>query len=139
MDIFFMSKDDFKNVPRLEETDFVPSKETFGSIVIIPTDEEHDSGFLCMDFVLVGGGMEPICRISGGSDVVCLDGFGGYGIEYITDCNCKKDEEGNIVVEPKSWKMDCLPCGYLRLFAKRDLRLSKHYEFAGSAFEIFAT
>lgn len=135
MKVTSMSKEDFKNVPWLEETDFVPVKDSFKSIVIIPTDEVHDSGYLCMTFALVDREQEPICKVAGGSDVLHLDGIGGYGEHMLS---CKRDEKGKPVIDVKGWSIDCLPCGYLRLFARSDLRLERTYEFACSSFEIFA-
>ena len=49
------------------------------SLIILPTQHKHSSGWLCMDFVAVKGNT-PICRISGCSDVLHLDGIDGYGI-----------------------------------------------------------
>ncbi len=64
----------------------------FKNIIIIPTDEIHDSGFRCMKFVLIkwnNGFYEVVGVVGGYSDVLHL------------------------------WKgrasIDCLPCGYLRV------------------------
>ena len=56
---------------------------------------------------------EPICRLSGCSDVLNLDGIGGYG-------NWRSGEIPRLI-EPKGWSIDCLPCGYLRLFSHSTL------------------
>lgn len=53
--------------------------EEFSSLVIIPLNYAHDSGWMCMNFVAVNKDGEPICRLSGCSDVLNLDGIGGYG------------------------------------------------------------
>ena len=47
MDILTMKKEDFKKVPfRNTETNL----DNFYSLVIIPTEDMHDSGYRCMDF-----------------------------------------------------------------------------------------
>ena len=51
MNISYMTKEDFKNVPSANEYGFKWKDEKFNSIVIIPTDEMHESGYMCMDFV----------------------------------------------------------------------------------------
>lgn len=92
--IFDMTKEDFNKVPKRDNrwSDF----GEFRSLVIIPLDYEHDSGWMCMDFVAVNDEGEPICRLSGCSDVLTFDVTGERG---------------------KRWSIDCLPCGYLRLFS----------------------
>ena len=104
MNIFKMKKEDFEKVPARGGKDI----GEFDSLVIIPKDYAHDSGWMCMDFVAVNKDGEPICRLSGCSDVLNIDGIGGYG----------KWQGGEIPQfgKPKGWKIDCLPCGYLRLF-----------------------
>lgn len=73
-----MTREDFKSVPRRKN--FMAPVPKFRSLVIIPTDEEHDSGYLCMEFVTVGKNDEPIVRMPGCSDVLNINGIGGYGI-----------------------------------------------------------
>lgn len=41
----------------------------------------HDSGYWLMDVVAVVNG-EPLCRASGCSDVIHLDGIGGFGLNW---------------------------------------------------------
>ena len=94
MNILKMNKEDFYSIPTIGWDEDIG---TFDYLVILPKDEMHDSGFATMDFVLVKK-LEPICRISGGSDVIHIDGIGGYGILGA------------------GWKIDCLPCGLLRLW-----------------------
>ena len=106
--VFDMTQEDFSEVPKRDNmwSDF----GEFRSLVIIPLDYEHDSGWMCMDFVAVSKDGEPICRLSGCSDVLNLDGIGGYG-------NWRLGKLPNHI-EPKGWSIDCLPCGYLRLFSR---------------------
>lgn len=109
--IFDMTKEDFNKVPKRDNrwSDF----GEFRSLVIIPMDYEHDSGWMCMDFVAVNDEGEPICRLSGCSDVLTFNVIGGCG---------------------KRWSIDCLPCGYLRLFSQSALTAGPEL----SIFEIYA-
>lgn len=77
MNVFDMTKEDFKKVP--ERGGGSRDIEEFSSLVIIPLNYAHDSGWMCMNFVAVNKDGEPICRLSGCSDVLNLDGIGGYG------------------------------------------------------------
>lgn len=96
------------------------------SLVILPLRRKHDSGYRCMDFVAVQNG-EPICRVAGGSDVINLDGIGGYG----------EGRSGTLPrsVPPRGWSIDCLPkSGLLHIFSSYKLRCG----LALSSFELFA-
>ena len=68
MKVFEMKKEDFENVP--ERGGFQRDIGEFHALVIIPQDYAHDSGWMCMDFVAVGKEGEPICKLSGCSDVL---------------------------------------------------------------------
>lgn len=103
-DILTMTKEDFKNLPLTESWD--NQGYEFDSIVIIPTGKKHDSNFMCMDFVGCNKG-KALMKLSGVSDVLHIDGIGGYG-EHMGSISEK--------ILAKGWKIDCLPCGYLRLF-----------------------
>ena len=124
MNIFYMTKEDFEKVP--ERDGWAKDIGEFYSLVIIPMDYAHDSGWMCMDFVAVDKEGEPICKLSGCSDVLNLDGIGGYG-------ELKYGELPKFIA-PKGWSIDCLPCGYLRLFSRDALIASR----ALSNFEIYA-
>ena len=100
MNIFNMKKSDFKSVSKF---DWTQGEIKFDSLVIIPTTHKHDSGYRCMEYCAVKNG-EPIGIFGGGSDVMHLDGIGGYGKSLST------------TFDQKPWKIDCLPCGYLRLW-----------------------
>ena len=89
MKITEMTKADFAAVPKLklwsDWDKLAPTgKLLFHSFVIIPVERDgeidlHDSGWGCMEFCLVNNDLEPIGKVGGGSDVVNLDGIGGYG------------------------------------------------------------
>lgn len=122
MKIVEMSKEDFEKVP--ERKHFDEQIGLFNSLVILPMDYLHDSGYKCMDFIAVDDNNEPICRLSGCSDVLHLDGIGGYG-KYNGRIAENRPIEG--------WSIDCLPCGLLRVFCKGWIEA----ECAVSSFEIF--
>ena len=119
MNVFDMTKEDFKKVP--ERGGWSRDIGEFNALVIIPQDYIHDSGWMCMDFVAVSKNGEPICRLSGCSDVLNLDGIGG----------CGKIPSR---IEPKGWSIDCLPCGYLQLSSRSTMTAGP----ALSSFEIYA-
>ena len=126
MNVFDMTKEDFEKVP--ERGGWSRDIGEFNALVIIPQDYAHDSGWMCMDFVAVSKDGEPICRLSGCSDVLNLDGIGGYGKRRADEHELPRR------IEPKGWSIDCLPCGYLRLFSRSTMTAG----LALSNFEIYA-
>jgi hypothetical protein len=91
-----------------------PVDSHFKSIVIVPMmdSELHESGYRCMKYVFVDGNDEIIGVSSGKSDVIFLNGIGGYGL---TDSYPRV-----------GWQMDCLPSsGCVRLYSDKDLCLDK--------------
>lgn len=100
----------------------------FDSLVILPTNNIHGSGFACMDFVAVNEG-KPICKLSGCSDLLHMGGIGGFG-EWL-------GRELPEFIEPIPWSIDCLKRSkLLRLFAGRKFKLK--VGSALSSFEIYA-
>jgi len=78
----------------------------FGSAVVVPVPGElHDSGFRMMDLALCRDGV-PFARRSSGTDSLHL--------VYLTGRQCESD----------SMRIDCLPCGLVRIFAPERLALS---------------
>lgn len=109
-----MTQKDFHNLP-IRKWDEDIGK--FDSLILLPTKRKHGSGFACMDFVACKGN-NPICRLSGCSDVVHLGGF-------------LNQEAHNY-----SWSIDCI-------FKSKLLRIFKYrYEISVgpslSSFEVFA-
>lgn len=141
--IFDMTKEDFAAVPYLDLwnnwDELVKNNPSghleFTSVVIIPAmyDGEiaiHDSEWACMDFVLVKDSY-PIGKVGGGSDVLHLDGIGGYGDDR------KYESMFSRMVPVKGWSIDCLPkTGYLNLWTHRMLYLKDN--FVGSSCEIYS-
>lgn len=103
MNILDMKKSDFKSLPRFDWEKYNNKEIKFDSLIIIPTTHKHDSGYKCMEYCAVKNG-EPIGIFGGYSDVMHLDGIGGYGKPFSTEFN------------HKAWNIDCLPCGYLHLW-----------------------
>ena len=97
---------------------------TFTEIVIVPTDEVHDSGFLCMKFILCNH-REIVGVVSGWSDVVHVNGIGGYGSNFEEALRTQKTKR-------VGWSIDCLPgSGCIRLFSDCECETE---DFIGSDF-----
>ena len=122
MNILDMKKKDFKKVPFRKINEEI---DNIYSLVIIGTKVIHNSGYRYMEFVAIDAKGEPICRMSGVSEVLHINGISGYGdyMEPISD-----------FVKRICWKIDCLPCGYLRLFTGKRLKVSG---YAVSNFSIY--
>lgn len=134
MDVNYMTVEDFMKVPYWGEVldrDDLRGFE-FDSLVVIPTKDIHESGFRCMEFVAIDKNGEPICRLSGISDVLNLDGIGGYG-----KWNPYTELHSPRKIDPKSWSIDCLKTsGFLRIFARDGLFLDDPWPL--SSFELYA-
>lgn len=124
MDLTKFKREDFENLRHRRWDEDIGK---FNSLIIIPNECVHDSGFQCMEFVALDKDNNPICKLGGGADVIHLDGIGGYG-----------DRESvawpRYLIESKAWSIDCLPCGYLRLFSRQSLTCGHDL----SSFEIYA-
>jgi hypothetical protein len=121
-----MTRKEFEALPYRKN--FNSDEGPFDSLVILPLCIKHDSGFRCMDFVLCRES-GAVCRLSGCSDVLCLDGTGGYGHNW-----CEVCDDSPVVVCPKGWKIDCLArSGLLRLWADNGYAL-----VAGGALSSFS-
>jgi hypothetical protein len=117
----------------------IPMRKTWNeeircrSLVIIPGNikDMHDSGYRLLDFVAVDEHGFPICRLSGCSDVVHIEGIGGLGYRW------QRRYKGVLTLtKPKEWSIDCLPkSGLLRLFTRGDIICGD----ALSSFEIYST
>ena len=124
-----MTRKEFEALPYRKRFD--SDEGPFDSLVILPLRSKHDSGFRCMDFVMCRGD-KAIRRLSGCSDVLNLDGIGGYGYKwYAAGDGVPK------LVPPKGWSMDCLPkSGLLRLWADNFYMLKA--DAALSSFSVYA-
>lgn len=123
-----MTIKDFESLPYRESFD--KDIGEFDSLVILPTRKTHDSGYRCIDFVACIKD-EPICRLSGCSDVLHINGIGGYGYKWT-----EKNIGVPFKIDIMPWSIDCLPkSGLLRMFCYG------HNLIAGcalSSFDIFA-
>lgn len=125
--IFEMKRKEFWELPeRKWNQDIGP----FASLVILPSGRFHESGWRNMDFVAVDKDGYPICRLSGCSEVINFDGIGGYGKNWLKVNTCHAPS----MVPTKAWAIDCLPCGYLHVWANCALTCGG----ALSSFELFA-
>lgn len=99
----------------------------FKEVIIVPMEEIHDSGWGCMKFILAERN-EVKGVVSGYSDVVHINGIGGYGRDWESAARTG-------MVPRHSWSIDCLPgSGCLRLFCDEDLSINPWF---GSDFEVF--
>lgn len=141
MKIYDMSKKDFANVPSLDTyTDWdklAPNgRLEFKSFVVIPVENEdgtidlHDSGYGCMEFCLVNRDSEPIGKVGGGSDVINLDGIGGYGDKWL------RFTDNSRIIRAHGWSIDLLPCGYLNVWTRQTLYIRDG--IICSNFEVFS-
>lgn len=98
-------------------------------IILLPLRRLHDSHYRALDFVGVND--KEMIRLSGCSDMVNINGIGGYGDNWI-------DKFGKCptAIHPIAWSIDCLPkSGLFRIWA------NYHKIKCGpplSSFEIFA-
>lgn len=94
-------------------------KQKYDSVVIVPTKEIHDSGYMCMAFLFCIK-EEIIGKSMGCADVLNLDGIGGYGLKPtdIGALSCGLPKSTPI----KAWSIDCLPNGYLRVFCRGKIK-----------------
>ena len=122
MNVLSMTK---KDLLALEP--FLP-EEQFNGVVIVNTGRKHESGYMCMRFVLVNGTKIVGC-VGNYSDVVELNGIGGYGLNWRETMKTDK-------VDRVAWSIDMLPNGCCRLFSRNSGYLS-FPELMLSSFEIF--
>lgn len=100
----------------------------FNAVVIVPTDEIHDSGYRNMKFILLKN-LRIVGAVSGWSDVIHINGIGGYGRNW-------EESLRTGLVKRVNWCIDCLSVsGCLRLFTSQTCHIG---DFVGSDFEIFA-
>lgn len=108
----------------------------FKVLIIIPTEEIHDSDFRCMKFVAVSEEGEPLILLEYHFDVIHINGIGGLG-----HTSMKKP----IILQPNlqrtitalGWQIDCLKKSRLLRLFLIDGNLMVPY-VAVSSFEIYA-
>jgi len=83
----------------------------FNSVIIVPMEELHDSGYRCMKFILLEKG-EIVGVVGGWCDVVHPNGIGNYGRSF-------KSLNGKLEPIPAYISMDCLAnSGCVRLMMR---------------------
>jgi len=88
----------------------------------------HDSGWRTMDFVACEGN-KPLCLLSGCSDVIHIDGIGGFGKDWL-----QKYGECPRKVDVAAWSMDCLlTSGLLRMWCNKKI----YCDYALSSFSVY--
>ena len=122
-DVFGMTKKELLAIEERKPT------STFNAFVIVPTGERHDSGYECMKFILTDR-REIVGAVGGSSDVVHLNGIGGYGENW-----AQTFDRG--VAPIVDWSIDLLPKSHcVRVFCSRELYLKDG--FICSDFEVYA-
>jgi len=99
--IYEMEAHEFLDLPFIDKPE-----QAFDSIIIIPSQELHDSGF--NEIICVGVNKNTavgiVCNFS---DIIYIDGITGCGRDWLTQCT----------KAPVAWSIDCLPKSQLlRLF-----------------------
>ena len=126
MDINKMTQEQFRQLPSNKWDNDIG---VFDSLIILPSRRLHDSGYRLLDFVAVRN-QKPICRLSGCSDVIHIEGIGGFGFDWLN-----RYEDCPKLVPPIGWSIDCLKTsGLLRMFCCRGMRAGS----ALSSFEIYS-
>ena len=95
-------------------------KEPFNGFIIIPrTDcELHDSGYQMLKIALTNHGRVVGC-LEGCSDVIHLNGIGGYGKYNDKYYERVKTRTGPVI----DWSIDVSPNGLVRVFCSHELEL----------------
>lgn len=129
-DINEMTREEFEKLPRRKWDEEFECR----FLIILPGKGDkksmHDSGYRCMDFVGVKDDGSMVL-LSGCSDVIHIDGIGGYGYKWFD-----KYHDIPILIPPSGWSIDCLPkSGLLRIWPEsKKIKVG----LALSSFEIYA-
>ena len=111
---------------------FAP-RETFREVIIVPTGKRHDSGYGTMKFILTKEN-RIVGVVSGWSDVLHINGIGGYG-KYPGPVFDEALHENK--VRCVGWRIDCLvksKCA--RLISEEECEAE---DFIGSDFIFYVT
>lgn len=101
----------------------------FDAVIIVPTEEIHDSGYRCMKFILQRAD-EIVGCVSGWSDVIHPNGIGNKGREWPADWELENSWSPYMGL-----RMDCLPgSNCIRLMMHGVFKVA---DFIGSDFQFF--
>ncbi len=96
---------------QLKKLEYIKPIELFNAVAIVPMGNSHDSGFGCMKYILLNN-FKIIGVVGGKSDVLHINGFGGYGDIEAVNKAIKNHRKGY------DWRIDCLSKSQcLRLFS----------------------
>jgi hypothetical protein len=119
-----MTRQDFRRLPWRKHWSNNPG--VFDALVLMPSRRLHDSGYRCFDVIGVRAG-KAVCRLAGASDVLHVDGIGGYGDYLLGQLPSS--------VPPRGWCIDWLPVsGLASVWLKGKIKVGPSL----SSFEIFA-
>lgn len=127
MNIYDMTKQDFVDM------EISPPNGEYNGFVIVPTGDIHDSGYPCMKFVLANK-HDVVGCVGGYSDVIHLNGIGGYG-KYKGDGRDWHEAVTTKKVGVVPWSIDCMPSGFLHVFTTDPLSID---DIICSDFNIYA-
>lgn len=114
------------SLQELKDMDPFGGRETFNSVVIVPDDDIHDSGFRCMKFILVRDG-EVVGCVGGWCDTVQPNGVGNRGRRW--------EQYLDIGIPYIGLSMDCLAgSGCVRIMM---YKLCSCADFIGSDFMFY--
>ena len=99
MNVLKATKKDFKKVKRIK----VAKRIHFDSFVVLPNKKIHDSGFRCMDFILLDSDSNPIGKVGGASDAIYIE---------------KHYQSSGL---SKTVHADLLPCGLIRIWVRKGM------------------
>lgn len=129
-----MEKDIMKmTLEELKNLEVCKPEKGFTSIVVVPMDEIHDSGYRCMKFVLCYG-VDIVGVVYTWSDVIWPNGIGNYGKNHdFLDNDYLRSKK--VIPSMGSFHIDCLPeSGCLRLMTDVACELDS---FIGSDFMFY--
>lgn len=107
-----------EDVETLKKLDHIKPEEPFNGFILIPTGETHDSGYVCMKFILLNHDKVVGC-VGGFSDVVNLNGIGGYGGYGNRFDEALKSRKTPVI----DWRIDLLPNGLFRVYTSHKLKI----------------
>lgn len=111
IDFMTAKKTDFKELPKI--TELPEGEREFDSLIIIPERYKHDSGYMRMSFAGCKGD-KAVCIMGGGSDVIHLT-----ALVDMEDGGTVQEVKYPKKIPLKAWSIDCIPCGCLRILARK--------------------
>ncbi len=128
---------DINDMTKKEILEIVKNKKVelpiiFQALLIIPTEELHDSGFRCMKFVPLSKKGEPLILLESNYDVIHINGIGGLGYNWR-----EKPSDLQHTITALGWQIDCLKTSKLLMLFLMDGNVMIRNAIA-SSFEIYS-